>query len=103
MGKRGSDPKPIDVTQPSDLPSVDLDPITPVPVDVHKPPQPDVSVGFFEKLWAVIDGSLTKLAEKGGIDLVKLVNLPDLWIKVLILAIILVVAVGIPLIILKAC
>lgn len=100
---RGSDPKPIDVTQPKDLLSVDLDPIKPVPVDVVKPPPPDVSVGFFAKLWLAIDGTVTKIAESGGIDLRKLINLPDLWIKVLILGIIFLVLMIPTILLLRGC
>lgn len=47
---RGKDPKPIDVTGPSDLPPADLKPIEPRPVDVVDKPRLFVSVSVPEAM-----------------------------------------------------
>lgn len=75
----------------------------PTRVDIPKPPPPDVSVSFFAKLWAAISGTLDKVVLSGGIDISKLIKLPDTMLKVLILTIVCTVLIFVPIFIIRGC
>lgn len=74
MSRRRKIPEPVDVTGPGDIPPVDLKPITPKPVDVvPKPPVPDVSIGWLERVQATImaisDWVIMRIARGQDLDI----------------------------------
>lgn len=64
---------PINVTQPGDIPPVELKPITPTPVEVVKPPVPDVSISWVERvqatLMALSDWVIMRIARGKDLDI----------------------------------
>lgn len=85
MAKRGTDPQPIDVTKPSDLPPIGLKPIEPKPVDVVKPDAPDVSTGWLEESLAALRLLVRSIAS-GDVTVRQVVELPG-QIKIAAIAI----------------
>lgn len=97
------DPEYLEVKTPSDIPNPELKPLDIHRVDVTKPEAPNVKVGFFAKVNVIIQNILDTLVNDAAhgkpFRLENLVIDKDFWIKMAILAGIIVLLVMIPTII----
>lgn len=104
MSKRGDNPKPLDLSGRIKRVFRKLNPIKPKRVKVvPKPPMPDVSVGFFRKVWLIVEKAVDATARGTGIDLGKVVSLPSTLVKLGFIVVIALIAGGILLFALKSC